>query len=106
MQSSKPAHSRTRVLVVVASAIALLSAVFGTSVFVTIQHRKPPPQRQDHGSYIINPRNGTPCHQIVFDNDTSGIVTSAEVACDEMDDGYAHKTQVPLGSLRYGVTDR
>ena len=95
--------NQTRTLVVIASLLALLASGFlGLSVRAAAPRSEP--QRQDLGTFISIPRAGPLCQRIVFDNNTSHIVSSGNVQCRAED--LAHDFQAPLASLRRGFTSK
>ena len=103
MLLTKTTSDRTRMLIVLVCFKGLMAtAVLGLSVGAIAQHSKP--QRQDFATFVSIPKAGPLCDRIVFDNNTSQIVSSAKVQC--RSEGLAHEFQAPLASLRRGFTSR
>jgi hypothetical protein len=79
-------------------------AVSGLLSAAAIANHQAPQHRQNFGRFVSVPDTGPLCQQVIFDNDTSHIVSSKSVECNPVD--IKHNLAAPLATLRRGFTGR
>jgi hypothetical protein len=100
---SATSFSQTRALTILACfkmllICGLLALSFGARA------QDPAFQHQSFGTFVRMAHAGPLCEQLVFDNNTSNIVSSGSVQCSQTD--AAHNFQAPLASLKRGFASK